>query len=190
MSFWTSEQGELTGSADDAFAKSFKQVPDGTMALASIHKYCLEEHDGFKYFKIDWLLTEGDFKGQHVYQKIKAIDADSRDKNPTRTKHRALNMMMMLYKLFKLRPASDAMPTDQDLLVFNGKIAGIKIQETEPNQATGKQYNWVSEVHAAQGFKCETGVSAQVTHTRPSLESSFSRQREAGEDSLHDDVPW
>ena len=39
MSFWESELGEVTGTAADAFAKSFTQIPDGTMALARIESF-------------------------------------------------------------------------------------------------------------------------------------------------------
>ena len=69
--FWTSELGEVTGSAADAFAKSFTQIPDGTMALAKIEAFINAEYQGNKYLSIDWLLTDGDFKGQKVNQKLK-----------------------------------------------------------------------------------------------------------------------
>lgn len=37
MSFWDSQLGEITGSADEAFAKQFQQIPDGSHLLAKIN---------------------------------------------------------------------------------------------------------------------------------------------------------
>ena len=178
MSFWTSDLGEITGNAQDAFAKSFKIVPDGTLAIAKIESFLNAEFQGKKYFNIDWLLIEGEFKGQKISQKIKVFDSDPK------VKHRALNMLKLIYELFKVQPRSSNPPTDQELSVFLGKSAGIKIRETEPNDE-GKQYNWVSEVHPVQGFKCETGVKFSVTHVRSNgPESALDRyhQREMADD--------
>ena len=155
--FWDSELGEVTGSTADAFAKSFTQIPNGTMALAKIETFMNAEFNGAKYLVVEWLLTDGDFKGQKVQQKLKVFDVDAK------TKHRSLNMLKLMYQLFNMKPSHANDPTDQDLASFVGKAAGIKIRETEPNDS-GKQYNWVAEVHEARGFKCETGVSIVVTH--------------------------
>ncbi len=161
--FWESSVGEISGNASDAFAKSFKQIPDGTMALARIESFANAEYQGLKYLAIEWQLTDGDFKGQKVQQKLKVFGGDSYDKDPARTKHRALNMFKLLYQLFGMKPRHNDAPTDEDLSLFIGKIAGLKIRETEPNDQ-GKQYNWVAEVHDIKGFKCETGTSIVVTH--------------------------
>lgn len=199
--FWESELGEITGNESDAFAKSFKQIPDGTMALAKIEAFKNQENKetGFKYLQIDWILTDGDFKGQKVQQKLKVYGGDSYDKDPARTKHRSLNMFKLLYQLFKMKPRHANAPTDEDLAFFHGKIAGLKIRETEPNDQ-GKQYNWVSEVHKGEGFKCETGVSIVVTHTKQAdmfgeepIDSAFSRNTAyATKDPkvLDDDIPF
>ena len=194
MSFWESQLGEVTGSADDAFAKSFTHVPDNTMALAKIGAFVNKDYQGFKYLEVEWVLTDGDFKGQKIMQKIKAIDLEQRDKDPIKTRHRALNMLKLIYNLFNVKPKHTNIPSDQDLAVFVGKVAGIKIRETEPNDE-GKQYNWVSEVHSSVGFKCETGVALVVTK-RPS--TSFSEYREESaltrnapiHDELENDVPF
>ena len=73
MSFWQSELGKLTGDAQDAFAKTFKVIPDGTAALAKITGLYLSDNNGKKHFEIDWQLVDGDFKNQHVFQKIHAF---------------------------------------------------------------------------------------------------------------------
>jgi hypothetical protein len=70
-------------------------------------------------------------------------------------------MLKLLYQLFNLKPKHTSPPTDQDLASFSGKIAGLKIRETEPNDK-GKSYNWIAEVHPTVGFKSETGVGLPV----------------------------
>ncbi len=197
MSFWESELGEVTGSAEDAFAKSFTTVPDGTMALAKIEKFFTDENkEGFKCLTINWSLTDGDFKGSNVVQKIKVFGGEPKyDKDPAKTRHRALNMLKLLYQQFGLRPTGAGAPTDQELAVFHGKIAGIKVRETDPNEE-GKTFNWVSEVHKAQGFKCETGIKLVVTHTNKQtdlFDSAFNRNpkgQDPGLEGMIDDVPF
>lgn len=192
--FWSSTLGEITGSASDAFAKSFTQIPDGTMALARIESFINDEYQGVKSLIVNWVLTDGDFRGAKVAQKLKVIDPDPRDKDPEKTRHRGLNMMKLMYQLFNLKPKHANTPTDADLSVFNGKIAGIKIRETEPNE-NGRQYNWVAEVHDPKGFVCETGVSVVVTHTniqsvREPIDSAFSRNNSVHNTQLDDDIPF
>jgi len=194
MSFWESELGEVTGSAADAFAKSFTQIPDGTMALARIDAFINAEYEGNKYLSIDWVLTDGDFKGNKVNQKLK-VYGDPRAEDPIKARHRALNMLKLIYQLYGVKPKHAGDPTDTDLAIFIGKTAGIRIRETEPNEK-GRQYNWVSEIHEAKGFKCETGISVVVTHTYTShqqghLDSAFSRNV-TGQTatSTEDDIPF
>ncbi len=168
MSFWDSELGDVTGKAEDAFAKQFTQIiPDGTKALAKIDSFTNQVYkdSGFQYLNIEWVLQDGDFRGQKVQQKLKVYGGDQFDKDPMRTRHRALNMLKLLYQLFNIKPKHTNPPTDQDLASFAGKVAGLKIRETELNDK-GRQYNWVAEVHPSQGFKSETGVGIPVlAHT-------------------------
>ena len=189
--FWESDLGEVTGSAADAFIKTFTQIPDGTMALARIESIANAEYQGNKYISIDWTLSDGDFKGAKVNQKLK-VYGDPMAKDSDKTRHRALNMLKLIYQLYNTKPSHAGDPTDKDLMVFVGKIAGILIRETEPNEA-GRQYNWVAEIHDAKGFKCETGVSKVVTHTvnhsQGLLDSAFSRQVKSSND-LDTDVPF
>ncbi len=190
--FWTSDLGEITGNAADAFAKSFTQIPDGTLAIARIESFANAEYNGNKYISIDWTLTDGDFRGAKVNQKLKVYDADARDKDPAKTRHRALNMLKLIYQLYNTKPKHAGAPSDQDLSIFIGKFAGIKIRETEPN-AEGKQYNWVAEIHDSKGFKSETGVKLEVTHTRNDLDSAFTRNAKSQDDDLaamENDIPF
>lgn len=198
MSFWESELGEVTGKAEDAFTKDmFKTIPDGTMALAKIESFINVDYEGFKYLNIEWLLTDGDFKGFKVQQKLKVFGGDKNDKDPAKTRHKALNMLKLLYQLFNIKPKHANPPTDQDLASFTGKQAGLKIRETEPNEK-GKQYNWISEVHKADGFKCETGISVVVTHINKQanhydqgpIDSAFYRNNNAQNGQYEDDIPF
>jgi hypothetical protein len=187
MSFWESQLGEITGSAQDAFAKdAFVIIPNGTMALARIGAFINAEYQGNKYLSIDWILTDGEFKDQKVNQKLK-VYGDPLARDIAKAKHRALNMLKLIYQLFNVKPKHPGEPTDQDLSVFVGKIAGIKIRETEPND-DGKQYNWVSEVHPASGFKCETGTKVEVVHIRSSVDTAFSRNEQPAD--ILDDLPF
>jgi hypothetical protein len=191
--FWSSELGEVTGNANDAFAKTFTQIPDGTMALAKIESFGNMEYNGNKFLVISWLLTDGDFKGQKVEQKLKVF-GDPASKDSAKARHRALNMLKLIYQLYSVKPKHAGDPTDQDLAVFVGKESGIKIRETEPNDQ-GRQYNWVAEVHEKKGFKCETGVSVVVTHTNSNfgqgtMDSAFSRQANLPDVAHDDGIPF
>src|SRR6185503_4160703 len=195
MSFWQSELGEVTGSAEDAFAKSFTTVPDNTTALARIAAFILAEHEGNRYLSIDWLLTDGEFKGVKVNQKLK-VWGDNRSGDPAKLRHRALNMFKLLYQLFNLKPTHANDPTDEDLRVFIGKHAGLRIMETRPDVSKeGKTYNWVSEVHAPAGFKCVTGVKQEVHHVMGQLvsgdlhDNAFARNKKVGDD-MDDEIPF
>ena len=191
MSFWESDLGALTGSAEDAFTKSFGLIPDGTTALARILEFKNDNFNGERTYKIDWLLLEGDFKGQHTFQKIKAFDKDPK------ARHKALNILVLLFKMFGVtKPEGGLPPTDDELRAFLNKSAGIKIMETKPNDE-GKIYNFVGEIHPAEGFKSVTGehrvvTSRTVTHGQDDpLESALTRQRRHQQaEKLEDDIPW
>ena len=193
MSFWESELGEVTGKSDDAFAKQFTQIPDGTKAVAKIDNFTNQVHkeSGFKYLNIEWVLMEGDFRGQKVTQKLKVFGGDQFDKDPVKTRHRALNMLKLLYQLFNMKPAHTNPPTDQDLASFGGKMAGIKIRETAPNDK-GKSYNWIGEVHPSHGYKSETGAGLQiVAQSSVSNYSSTQAPAKSSPPSFDDnDVPF
>jgi hypothetical protein len=185
MSFWSSELGELSGKAEDAFNKSFGLIPDGTTALARIMDFKNDSFNGIKTYKIDWLLVDGEFKGQHTFQKIKAFDQDPK------VRYKALNMLMLIFKMFNVKPVDDQPPTDAALQAFFNKTAGIKILETKPNDE-GKTYNFVGEVHLAEGFKSATGerkVIAPKTVVRDDLyDTAGSRNGRLA--TSDDDIPW
>lgn len=189
MGFWDSDLGEVTGKPEDAFAKSFKLLPDGTQAIARIETFANAEYEGNKHIVIDWLLTDGEFKGAKVNQKLRVNGGGPMDKDPAKTRHRALNMLKLIYQLYNVKPKHSNTPTDEDLSIFVGKFAGIKIRETKPNES-GQQYNFVSEIHPAQGFKSETGIKLEVVHTRDSLDTAFSRNPKGQTEEMEEDIPF
>lgn len=182
--FWQSDIGEITGKAQDAFAKTTTSVPNNTLALAKIVNFTNDEFQDSKFLNLEWELIDGDFKGSKISQKLKVFDAEAKKK------HRALNMLKLIYQLFNITPTHSNAPSDSDLAIFKLKTAGIKIQETEPNE-NDRTYNWVSEVHTASGFKSETGAKLVVTHKpqNDNLESAFSRNPRP-EPNLVDDIPF
>lgn len=164
MSFWQSDLGSITGKPEEAYAKSFTHIHDGTTAIARIESFENKEYMGAAYLQIEWVLTEGDFAGQHVFHKLHVFDKDPNKR------HRFLNLLKLIYEMFHVKPLDANPPSDQFLMTFVGKSAGIKIQLTQPNLDTGKQYNWVSEVHEAKGFEVKAGLPP-----RNAPESAFSR---------------
>lgn len=190
MNFWQSEMGEVTGRPEHSFARTFKQIPDGTMALAKINAFVNTTYKDNKTkqpvpcLEIEWLLTDGDFQGQKVKQKIKCFDKDPN------SRHRALNMLKLLYQLFGVQPQGSDAPSDQALVSFLGKTAGICIRETEPTP-DGKQFNWVGEVHSPNGFVCATGFKLEVIR-KPTTYGNAEPYHNSALDApiADDDVPF
>ena len=177
--FWKSDIGAITGNNEEAFAKTFRLIPDGTLAIGKIAAFTNSNNFGKPCLNIRWEIVDGEFKGSSVFQKIFVFDDDQKKR------HRALNMFALLYKLFAITIKGGS-PSDDDLKLFLGKHAGIKIQETEPNDE-GKQYNWVSEVHPATGFSCVTGVSV-APDVR--LDSAFKRNEKTTKIEDDSDIPF
>lgn len=182
MAFWESDLGELSGTADDAYAKTYTNIPDSTTAVARMESFTNKEYMGTQYLQIQWVLTEGEFAGRHVFQKLHVFDSDAKKK------HRFLNLLKLIYGMFNVKPLDAQPPTDQFLMRFKDKVAGIKIQLTEPNKDTGKQYNWVSEIHEAKGFECVTGYSPAPVK-KEFGDSALSRNPK-GTEYTDDDIPF
>lgn len=187
MTFWHSDLGQISGKQEDAYAKSYKSIPDNTTATAKIMSFTNKEYNGSPYLQVDWSITSDDFNGRRIFQKLHVFDAEPKKR------YRFLNLLMLMYNMYGLTPASDEAPTDNELKAFEGKEAGIKIQLTEPNHE-GKQYNWVSELHPTKGFVCEIGLETIKPPPRDrGLDSAFARNKkvdmtiEAFDDS---DIPF
>lgn len=187
MSFWKSDIGKLSGAPEDSFSASFQGlIPNNTMACAKIDDMCNKEYDGEGYIQINWKLVEGEYKDRVIFQKIRVFSNDAKKR------HRALNMLLLIYHLFEVTPVDDSAPTDAFLKFFIGKFCGIKVQETEPNP-DGKQYNYVSEVHSAVGFESKSGeklVVAERILCSSTVESAFSRNSALVHDDLNDTIPF
>ena len=160
MSFWESKTGApLTGSAEDAFTSSFTIIPDGTTASAMIKAFEIKQFGEEAFYQITWKIVSDQFKNQEVRQKLNTFDV-----KPEKAQ-RALNMMMLIYKLFDHKPTHNNAPTNDDLKPLTGKVAVIKIQEWALN---GKEGNFVSEVHKLNAeFKPEIGVKLEKVNVPP-----------------------
>ena len=145
MSFWQSNMGSITGNPEDAFTRGFTNIPDGTKLKAKIQSFEIVDGQYNRYLEVTWKVIGTKFDGQLVRQKIKCWDDDENKR------FKALNMFMWLHSLFNLQ-AADREPHRGDLMRFLNKIAGLKVQLTKPTEE-GKRYNWVSEVHKAEGFE-------------------------------------
>lgn len=185
MSFWESEVGQITGKSADAFAKSFKIIPDDTQALAQIESFVLVDatRDKPACYEITWKIKDGEFIGRNVFQKIQAFDGDPKKK------HRALNMLMYIFNLYKITPPTST-PLNGDLMQFVNKIAGIKIKEWSMVRGDGTlaEGNYISEVHPAADFKTVTGVKIEVS--KSPVDSAFSRQAAVSSSVSDDDIPF
>lgn len=190
--FWHSDLGEISGTPEESFTRTFDIIPDSTMAIAQIESVLNDDFAGsqLKTIKIDWVITSGDFTGQHVFQKIKCYDEDPK------VRHKALNTLKLIYNMYNLKPTHANAPTDQDLAVFVKKSAGIKIQEWSMTRADGTtgHGNFVSEIHPASGFTCVTGKRKDFAPVPPkhhNLESALTRNHRANNIAeLDDDIPF
>jgi hypothetical protein len=192
--FWTSPTGhEITGSEKDSHLQDFSVIPDGTQALAAIKSCMVVEAAATqykpedKYIEVVYKIVSDEFKNREVTQKIKVFNG-----KPEQI-HRNLNLLKRLMMLCNYKPTHNNEPTNQDLAAMNGKVLGIKIAEWSMPKADGTGVldgNWVSEVHPAKDFKCETGVKMEVTHTNSPLDSAFSRNPKGVGDDLESDIPF
>ena len=192
MSFWTSPINQpITGSEKDAFIQDFTIIPEGTMAIGVIKSCTVEDKaatqysEATKFIQVIYKLADGEFKNREVTQKIKVFDGKPE------AIHRSLNMLKLLMTLCSYQPDHSREPTNQDLANLHGKVLGLKIGDWSMPREDGTigEGNFIRELHPATGFKCETGVKAEITHTRSSVESAFSRNQPV-KDSLLDDVPF
>lgn len=185
MSFWKLSTGQSpSGSEEASFTGSFKIIPDGTTALASIKDFTIDENGDSALYKIIYKIIEGEFSNREVTQKIKCFDA-----KPS-IADRALNMLKRIHDLCNLKPSHANAPNNEDLLLFKGKVLGIKINEWSMIKADGSlsEGNYVSEIHAPAGYECATGVKLDTP--KPMIQSALSNNNRVVDNSLADDIPF
>lgn len=195
MSFWQSGTGVIpTGTPEAAFLKDFSVIPNGTTALAKIVNFSNvdqeNKHTGHwdKYIQIIWKLTEGEYKGREVSQKIKCFSGtpESIDRN--------LNMLRLIMTLCQFSPTHQNAPTDPELKKMEGKACGIKIREWSLPKADGTgmaEGNFVSEVYDTKGFEAERGVKLEPKPSPLPVQSALSRNHKHANNTLiDDDVPF
>lgn len=154
MSFWDLSNGsKASGNADDAFVASMGIIPDGTKAEALIQKFSVDSTGEKPFINVQWKLTSGEFKGRVVFQKIHCWDDKATKAD------RAKNMLLLICKLGGHAPTHGGEPTDKDFAPLIGKTLGIKIAEWNMigNDGQSKSGNFISEVHARDGFESVSG---------------------------------
>jgi hypothetical protein len=176
MSFWQSQSGTpIDGSVENSHAYVMKVIPDNTRAIVSIKDVELKNIQGDEFYQATYKIIDGEFKGCEVRHKIKCFDNDKKKRD------REVNMLLRLFKLCSKTPPAEHAPTKDELLQLKGSVIGIKVQEWFFD---GKEGNWVSEIHASDGFVSEAGKKA--VHD---LSSAFSRN-ESRVNGLESDVPF
>lgn len=159
--FWRDEDGKaITGNAQDSFSPDFQVIPEGTCACAAIVNLEIAEKEenewrpSQKYYEVTWALTDGEFKGRKVSQKIKAFVGSP----PAITRNK--NMLKRVMVLTGFTPPHEYAPSAEELSIMIGKVCGIKVGEwsLEKKDGSGKmEGNFVREVHAAKDFVTKTG---------------------------------
>lgn len=176
MSFWQGQADkQLTGSAEDSFNGGFSPIPAGTIVVAMIKSFELSENDGYApRYQVKWKIADGEFKNREIYQNIFAFDSD------IDRQYKAKNMMMRIYKLCGQKPSHSNAPTNEDLAVLQGKLCTIKIDMYVGKD--GKKRNSLAEVHES---------SYAPEQAQPDLfDSALSRNKQATDVSLEDDIPF
>jgi len=182
--FTLSDGSKPTGSEEDANLSASFTIANNTMAKAKILSFVIKTFGESQYLEVKWLLTDTSYKGLNVSQKIKVFDV------PGKARDRAINMLVRLYKIAGINPSHSSIPTDKDLLVFKGKIMGIKVQQWFYE---GKEGNWVSAVYPADDFKSEDGV--MLSAPKAELKGSSYDAKDAdvifsNKPDFDDDVPF
>lgn len=188
MSFWTLSNNELAkGDEASSHVASFKVIPDGTCAVAIIKEFVNDkDKQGNPFLKAVYKLVDGEFKNREVIHKIKCFDPKATIAD------RAINMLKRIYDLTGQKPSHNEAPKDSDLLVFKGKIIGIKISEWNMvnNDGTISEGNYISETHLADKFECVTGVKNEVIGKPNHVETAFSRNPATGLPLDNSDIPF
>jgi len=189
MSFWSLSTGEApTGTAEASFVSDFSIIPDGTTAPAQIKEFKLEDSNQSypsAFYEITYKVTDGQFKGREVRQKIKCFDAKPNIAD------RSLNMLKRVYDLTSHKPAHVEAPSTADLRPMVGRIVGIKIREFigTKQDGTPSNGNYVSEVNKFdKDFEVVVGSKLEVPPT--AISSALTRNAVAGLPNDGSDIPF
>jgi hypothetical protein len=164
--FWETMLGIADGKPENAFTKDFGLIPDGTKAFAKIEDFNITEKPANdygmakKYYEIKWIITQGEFIGRNIFQKIKAFDAENK------IRFKALNMLRLIMNISNVQATNEA-PDIYALRKMIGNVMGIKIKEWSIPKETGgiMEGNFVSEVHIANGFTTMIGKKIESVNS-------------------------
>lgn len=173
MSFWNSELGEISGTAEHAFKTAYALIPRGTMHLARIDEFSKQQFASDVYYSITWTITSGEYMNRKVFQKVRVFD-----ENPQR-RHRALNMMKFIYMLFGIKPESNQEPGQHELNKFVSKHAVIMVDQWQLEvNGEKKEGNFVSAIYNKDEMrkieKPAPGSSNKFTDTSKKVAPDFS----------------
>lgn len=167
--FWKLSNGQdPIGDENSSHAGSFKIIPEGTMAIAAIKDFLIDDSRQNEFYKIVYKITSGEYKNREVIQKIKCFD-----EKPS-VSDRAINMLKRIHDLCGIKPLHDGPPSNEDVARFRGRALGIKISEWSMVREDGTiaEGNYVSEIHPIEGF---VEMSGERLNQKPKIESAFSR---------------
>jgi hypothetical protein len=182
--FWQTSIGPVVGTPDEAFTKGLEVIPHGSKALGIVVSAKFDQDFmGNTIVRIEWQLTNGEFAKRQIKQNIKIYD---KDENKRAT---ALNMLMLMFRVFCIPLDMSRAPIDGDLAQFVHKQAGIKIDEYYTTKNDGKilHGNYVSEVHPVDGFEVMTGKPKKAPE---SVRNQQSNQAVADQAIVDDDVAF
>lgn len=184
--FKTSEGEDLTqGSGEfDAGGGNMEPIPEGSKVLAAPTEAKWEEYEGTSFISIQWQVAKPqDYENRRIWQKLYVTDVDSRAKNPTQKRDKALRMLAAIDKNAGGKLAKKGgKPSDVDLMgALCGKYMLVKLGVWDMN---GKSGNWVQAVQPKEGGAVEVGTKAAP---KP---QSQTRQSNSFSDDLDSDVPF
>lgn len=181
--FWSSFEGEVTGSAEAANVESldFETILGGTKAPAlaieikTTDNQAQIDHannNGYpapileKFYEVQWKLIGGDFKNRQIRMKIRPWKVfeggDKKGQPDQKARTRQANILRRLMMLTQCpMPQHGGAPSEADLApCLNKPVAiGIEIWENKNRDGEWNSGNWINELNPADGnFKPETGT--------------------------------
>jgi len=184
--FETSEGEDLTQTSGefDAGGGNMDPIPEGSKVLAAPTEAKWDEFEGTEFISVQWQVAKPqDYENRRVWQKLYVTDLDTRAKNPTQKRDKALRMLAAIDKNAGGKLAKKGgRPSDVDLMgSLCGKYMLVKLGVWEMN---GKSGNWVQAVQPKDGGTVEVGAkSAAKPKSAAPSNSGFAHP-------LDDDVPF
>ena len=147
MSFWNvtdesilseAQQGNFDANPDIA------PIPSNTILTSMIVEASFETTDEAEtYISIHWEVVDGEYKGRHIFQKLRTSSLESKKRD------KAIAMLVAINANAQGRLLEIPSPTDSDLMAnLCNKVMKImvKVWSMENPDGTKSEGNWVSKV--------------------------------------------